>query len=73
MNEKLTDWFPPAITPVRPGVYDVSREKQFIAPWYSYWNGQYWTEGDLSPESCMNRLKQPAGLRSWRGLAEEPK
>ena len=70
---KLTPIFPQHIKPVREGVYRVS---EFVGiPQYSYWNGMFWGNWFLSPESAYKyrNVRSPYQNKRWRGLAEEPK
>ncbi len=73
MTKKLTDWFPPGVKPVHPGIYEtyhfINNQKY---EGYSKWTGQYWTLRD--PE--INQVKYFIGkghqMKYWRGLAEKP-
>lgn len=73
MNEELTPWFPKAISPARPGVYEVDAPTG--TTYYSFfdgkrWNGEWWT-----PERAVTRGDPGYGMqgKQWRGLSEQPK
>jgi hypothetical protein len=71
-KDKVTDWFPASIKPVREGVYQ-RFDPQTKAVVYSRWNGKYWclnsSEFQLA-EKAIIRTSYP-DLR-WRGLAQDP-
>lgn len=70
MTEKLTDWFPPSIKPVRVGVYQ--REHRGRAKW-ARWDGKSWnlTLIDRARAEIASIRTTHANL-PWRGLAEQP-
>ena len=55
----VTDWFPLAVLPVRPGSYQVKVDTQpnWPFPQYADWDGKSWSKTDFV---------------SWRGLANKP-
>lgn len=67
----VTQWFPPAVTPVHVGAYQVSA--LFDAK-YAWWNGSKWFVPHSSPEGAMGcaGFDTPLQSRFWRGLAEKP-
>ena len=38
---EVTEWFPPEIRPVRPGIYETNYGN-FACPIFVNWNGKYW-------------------------------
>ena len=70
MAQKLTDWFPGDVKPVRKGVY----ERNSLTGKYSFWTGTHWclgfvsmiqASGSKTGSSCDQKA-------SWRGLASDP-
>lgn len=74
-DQKLTDWYPPEVKPVREGVYEVTSAEVGILK-YAYWNGKAFglrcrsvENADLERESFWFPHE---GVIHWRGLAEKP-
>lgn len=78
-EQKLTDWFPPDVLPVRPGPYQIEDgDTLCIAFWRGDgWGFASWESGQKGVEACAGEdFRQANGswiedLR-WRGLAEPP-
>ncbi len=76
MRRKVTGWYPPEITPVHKGVYEV--DDQFVnGPALSYWNGErfcFRTWNSTVTETKAQAV-EPTSLPArtfWRGLARKP-
>lgn len=75
---KVTEWFPAKVKPVRPGVYEV----EGVTFPFHYWTGFYWLmAADTRPEGFQgvrpaDREPMPSGTyldrNRWRGLATRP-
>lgn len=68
MSEKLTDWFPADVTPVREGWYEREYKDEWTRKLHDYWDGQRWLLGD----GFGGRIASAWELRRWRGLASNP-
>lgn len=70
---RVTDWFPMDIEPVRPGLYQVRFVGRTEAFSYASWDGAEWCI-DKPTSGTPSRIR-PRGNRdnmaSWRGLTEE--
>ena len=69
-EQKLTPWFPPAVKPVRRGVY----ETEFCGvPGFSRWTGEKWANQAGSPSRALEQHVAGAWqAKGWRGLAGDP-
>jgi hypothetical protein len=86
MADQLTDWFPPDVTPVRVGVYEVTPNSMHRGQrTFAYWNGvafgeRQWTDHFITRAKAIayaddNRTSfwhPHEGKISWRGLAVKP-
>lgn len=68
-EDKLTDWYPSHIRPVRPGVYEARVAGQKTIG-YAAWDGKYW---GWRTSSFLDALKYPVSSdaaqdKQWRGL-----
>lgn len=71
---KLTPWFPGAIKPVRPGVYQQKSGGGHMVG-YQRWDGMRWFLWIEDPDGAANQTFSAADGRQnddWRGLAEQP-
>lgn len=81
-GQKLTDWFPPEIKPVRVGVYQVGETEGLSDPdGYSYWDGFHWAQVawikhfDSNAESLAVSWKDSIDVWAqncayWRGISQ---
>lgn len=75
---KLTEWYPPHVKPVRPGVYQVAYFGKGN-PSYARWDGKVWSGSfciayiymalELAHRCADRNSKQSL---PWRGLAADP-
>ena len=69
---KLTRWFPGAVEPSRPGVYQRQIDGSYFM--YGRWTGVAWMFSEKTADAAAK-----TGLYSvlyslpWRGLAQDPK
>ena len=71
--EKLTEWYPGHIKPVRVGVYQRLYGRVVVG--FAYWNGRNWHQGEGHITGALSWVKYPTpGLPDlmWRGLAQDP-
>lgn len=74
-EQKLTEWFPADVKPVRRGVYEVRWGWTFRdGGGYCHWDGRTWGNTFFKVDRAPGRgetitAKQDKG---WRGLAEKP-
>ena len=72
---KMTDWFPPHIKPVREGVYEI----KFAAVrgyhrMYSTWNGLKWSRAThLKSNEWHKKFRGAVQDKYWRGFTKEQK
>ena len=76
---KLTPWFVKGEKPARPGVYNVSCQKENQSGlWYALWDGEKWFRGNLDATAAAKMTFSTISRNywhrygSWRGLAENP-
>lgn len=69
---KLTPWFPPTTKPVYVGVYDVADGDMFKSPWFRFWDGEKWKQGDETPYNASMCRLDAIRIGRWRGLASKP-
>lgn len=79
-EQKLTPWFPPAVEPVRDGIYETrpvpSRwSDDFV--WHAVWRSGEWCGPtacgpDVALAYAAGGQKNRDGPLEWRGLAEKP-
>lgn len=67
-KQKLTEWFPANVKPVRKGFYQREYESEWMIGYCDFWDGEEWI--------LMSITGLPTGpvttqLR-WRGLASDP-
>lgn len=70
-EQKLTDWFPPEVSPARPGWYQREyrpRGQLRINAYLDYFDGEHWHYG---AGDGWYPVPAPSNLR-WRGLAVQP-
>lgn len=73
-----TDWFPPEVKPVYPGVYPTRLLTAPTGLWllegWSRWDGKEWAPQYLTMEAAACTRAAPSIMqnRQWRGLAENP-
>jgi hypothetical protein len=75
MSQKLTDWFPADVKPVRVGVYQTRQGEEF-SDWFQFWNGTFWSESSGYVDGAFRSQGRPSeGFNEveWRGLAQPPK
>ncbi len=78
MKPQLTDWFPPEVKPVHPGVYEVESFGGTCSKWYRLWHNGLWWEGDDKPKAAaeatvfLGTPESISSVRKWRGLAVKP-
>lgn len=69
----LTPWFIKGLRPAREGWYqtrfDWEEGEDGKIPYYSYWNGTYWSRSVIEPE--VGELSRGAQDKIWRGLLKE--
>lgn len=72
---KLTDWFPVAVKPARPGWYEGKYSDGSGADMF-WFDGSVWRYGPHDTASLFGSGERYGGLRwnndFWRGLAEKP-
>ena len=78
LSMQLTEWFPPEVTPVHAGVYEVKGRQGFENMGiYSYWNGTAWQiTAPTRHQAYRNMGSNPPNVytqtslqkREWRGL-----
>ena len=74
---KMTDWFPPHIKPVREGVYEIkytSKSTNGDPRVYATWNGLRWSSGSYYYVWSDKYHKQFYGANQdkyWRGFTEK--
>lgn len=67
--QEVTEWFPPEITPVRPGIYQLLNTSTDMI-FYSRWNGSAWCVGCLEAKFAAT-FSRPSVVQfkwPWRGL-----
>ena len=76
IGNKLTDWIPGKVMPVRVGVYQREYDKDSPARLirYCYWNGDFWSVYGETPENAKYWEGVSSGEQTlpWRGLARKP-
>ena len=76
IGNKLTDWIPGNVKPVRVGVYQREYDNGGMGRpvWYCYWNGKCWGVFHDTPEKAKDWEGVPSNAQTlpWRGLAEKP-
>lgn len=75
MPDKLTNWYPSNVKPVRIGVYRTTSDI-FIGPeYYSFWDGHRFNGNWDTVERAFNRRDYGDGssVANWRGLARKPR
>lgn len=81
-ERKRSQWFPPCVEPVRPGVYECEWSEdpafpQGVETFFNRWDGLQWHYGYVSPCWAAETTWEPVprsdpGLKRWRGLAVNP-
>lgn len=68
-----TEWYPPHINPVRPGVYETKFENQLYCLFegFSNWNGVLWSNQYDDIESAKLCVDIGDQNKTWRGLTSE--
>lgn len=76
--EKLTQWYPPEVKPVREGVYENGtysrRTNEITGGCYQYWNGAWWGSVSAIVSGAYRDRDEKSLYQNdpWRGLAERP-
>lgn len=72
MSQKLTDWFPADVKPMRVGVYECKRSAYSVL---KHWNGVWFGAWGVSADDAYDRKEQKSVSQDeeWRGLAQPPK
>lgn len=70
-NQKLTQWYPKGVNPVRKGVYEIKSKLGF--PWYRRWDGRVWFVGSMTPHGAAQQPTITYCRDPWRGLREKAK
>lgn len=71
-KQRLTDWFPPSVNPVRAGLYEMKSCYGDI--YFNKWDGKSWHWGSRYKQiaSKSQAVKAREDCRAWRGLAADP-
>ena len=70
LKTALTEWYPPDVKPIRPGVYEATINKPHNKfRWYAKWTGYAWSEGvstikEAAKEDTISSFQN----KHWRGL-----
>jgi len=77
-DDMLTEWFPPEVKPIRPGIYLVKKFAHVDWLYWRYWDGDFWRTGIVyecsAPDTRFSKGLSKASIQDvqWRGLNKEP-